>query len=161
MAEFSQPIFYRYYEHQILKAKDFGFHEDVFLLVFGPNIDDLADPRVEPIGVYHHAGIRQYIWRDAFWSETDWDRRHVQKRVSELIHCTIDETELIRLRCVLELTVLAIKSGAPSPTDGRPPLKDPLSMAIMNIFKIPVDEFLINKNKQKRYCRAVYRINAC
>ena len=158
MPEFGQPTFYRYFEHQVLEAVRFGFHADIYLLVFGPDVDSLADPHVEPVGIYHHAGVRKYIWRDAFWGETDWDRRAASKRVGDLMWGASYD-EMVWLRHVLELMAVAVRSGAPSPTDGRPPLQDPISSAIKSIFKIPIDDFLVAKNKRKRYCRAVYRIN--
>ena len=165
MPEFGQPTFYRYFEHQVLDAARFGLHADIYLLVFGPDTDALSDPNVEPVGIYHHAGVRKYIWRNVFWSETDWDRRAVSARLDVLIRKASFEgseasyEQILWLRHVRELIAVAVRSGAPSPTDGRPPLQDPISSVIKSIFKIPIDDFLVAKNKQKRYCRAVYRIN--
>jgi hypothetical protein len=158
MSELGQPTFYRYYEHQILQASLFDIHVDIYLLVFGPNIDDLSDPSVEPVGIYHQAGIRHYLWRDASWSETDWDRRHIKKRLVELLHKFTDEKEFTRLRRIDELIDLTFKCGAPSPTDSREPLNDPISQIIRNVFKISVGELVMNKAKRKQYCRAIYRI---
>jgi len=158
MAEFGKPTFYRYFEHQILNASLFSLRVDICLLVFGPDQDSLCSPDIEPVGVCHYAGMRQYIWRNAFWGETDWNRRDIRERINKLLR-TADDIEFIRLRHIQELITLTFKSGAPSPTDGRPPLQDRLSIIINSI--MPLDEHLIAKNKKKRYCRAVYYINKC
>ena len=155
MAEFGKPTFYRYVEHQVLDASVFDLRADLHLLVFVP--DDLCGPDIEPVGVYHRAGIRQYLWRNALWSETDWNKRDIRERINNLLRIITDEEELSRLRRIEYLISLSVKSGAPSPTDGRPPLQDRLSQVINSI--IPFDEYLIAKNKKKRYCRAVYYIN--
>jgi len=159
MAEFSQPIFYRYYEHQILKSVDFGFHEDVTLLVFGPNISDLADPNIEPVGVYHYAGIRRYLWRNSFWSETDWDRRRVKERTMELLRIRSSIKESMAHRRILELINVATTCGAPSPTDTQPPLDDTLTRAVKIFLNISINDFVVEANKKKKYCRAIYKIN--
>ena len=158
MSEFGQPSFYRYYEHQELPAT-LGFHTNVVLLVFGPAGDDLVDPNVEPVGIYHYAGTRRYLWRDLCWNEADWNRRIVQDNIAKLIKNCNDQ-ELVSYQKTLALIRLAYRSGAPSPTDDHPPLNDPLSIAMKNIFNISLNDAVVAKNKQKRYCRVIYE-NLC
>ena len=163
MAEFGQPVFYRYYEHQVLKADKFGFRDtidsDVYLIVFGPNIEDISNPDTEPVGVYHYAGIRRYLWRDAFWSETDWSRRRVKERATELLCHRCSKADAISLRRILDLVQMAARCGAPGPTDTHPPLDDAFSQLIKVAFSFSLCDYLVETNKKKKYCRAIYRIN--
>jgi hypothetical protein len=163
MGEFGQPVFYRYYEHQVLKADKFGFRDtigsDVYLIVFGPDVEDIANPDIEPIGVYHYAGIRRYLWRNAYWSETDWSRRRVKEQAAELLRHPGSKEEGVALRRILELIRIASKCGAPSPTDTHPPLDDILTRAIKQAFNFNISQFVVETNKRKKYCRAVYKIN--
>lgn len=162
MAEFGQPVFYRYLEHQVLNADLFGFRDtigsDVFLIVFGPDSDDFTNPDIEPIGVYHYAGIRRYLWRDAYWTELDWSRRGVSERASELLRhpCSIEDA--MAYRRILDLIRLASRCGAPSPTDTQPPLDDILTQAVKLAFNFNINDFVVESNKRKKYCRAVHRI---
>jgi len=162
MGEFGQPVFYRYYEHQVLKADKFGFRDtidsDVYLVVFGPNLEDIANPNIEPIGVYHYAGIRRYLWRNAYWSETDWSRRNVKEQAAELLRHRCSKEDAMALRRILDLVHMASKCGAPSPTDTHPPLEDLFTQIVKNCFNFNVTDYLIDTNKKKKYCRAVYKI---
>jgi len=164
MAEFGQPVFYRYFEHQVLKADTFGFrdtiNQDVYLVVFGPDLDNIANPNVEPIGVYHYAGIRRYLWRDTFWTELDWDRRAISERVSELLCSRCSKEDGLAYRRILDLIHLASRCGAPSPTDTHPPLNDAFSQAVQAAFKFNICDFVVEAKKRKKYCRAMHKINA-
>jgi hypothetical protein len=74
----------------------------------------IEDPASEPIGVYHYAGIRRFIWRDRFFSEYNLDHRPVMERVSELITETIDKATMLNYRKLLDLLKYYGKAPAPN-----------------------------------------------
>ena len=159
MDDMGQLVLYRYFEHRILPKSLYNTHSDIYLLVFGPNPEELCDPSVEPVGIFHQAGIRSYIWRDTFWAETDWHRPYIATRSQELARVAQTEEAYDNYHRIWELTLSAARYGAPSPLDGRPPLQDKITTIMQSMFKIPINEFLVDKNKKKKYCRAIYRIN--
>jgi hypothetical protein len=70
-------------------------------------------PSSEPIGVYHYAGIRRFIWKDKFYSEYNLDYRPIMERVSELITETYDKDSMLNYRKLLDL--LKHYGRAPAP----------------------------------------------
>lgn len=159
MDDMGQLVVYRYIEHRILPKSLFNTHADLCLLVFGPNPEELCDPSIEPVGIFHEAGMRSYIWRDSFWVETDWDRRQTVSTAQQLLINSKTYDEADNYRRIAELAIASPRYGAPSPTDGKPPLKDEITVLIQSILKIPITDMLMDKNRKKKYIRAIYRIN--
>lgn len=73
----------------------------------------IESPASEPIGVYHYAGIRRFMWRDRFFSEYNLDYRPVMDRISELITETTDKTAMLNYRKLLDM--LKHYGRAPAP----------------------------------------------
>lgn len=71
-------------------------------------------PTSEPIGVYHYAGIRRFMWRDRFFSEYNLDPRPVMERVSELITETVDKDTMLNYRKLLDMLKHYRKAPAPN-----------------------------------------------
>lgn len=57
--------------------------EKIFILEFAHG--ELESPGQEPIGVYHYAGIRRYLWREQYWNEYNIDYRYFMDRTKELL----------------------------------------------------------------------------
>lgn len=75
MARLREPDFYEVLWVVEIATTDLGIRPSylgviVYLVEFADG--ELAVPMAEPIGVFGDGkGDRQYIWRDAFWAETD------------------------------------------------------------------------------------------
>jgi hypothetical protein len=96
------PIYTRFYEG--LPVNEFG--DKIFLLVFGGG--DLETPDREPVGVFHYAGIRRYLWRERYWSEYGIDIRYFKDRTKELlVDAKTKEEALLHRKLLGLLTAMA------------------------------------------------------
>ena len=98
-------------------------------------------PSSEPIGVYHYAGIRRFIWRDNFYSEYNLDYRPTMDRISELITETRDKQVMLNYRKLLDLLKHYGKAPAPN-------------------FDSTHDQALSDPERSRqRFVRAIYQID--
>lgn len=100
----------------------------------------LEYPKSEPIGVYHYAGIRRFIWRDKFYTEYALDYRPVMERAAELITEVREVGEVLNYRKLLDF--LKYYGQAPAPN-----------------FDSTYDEILSDPElRLRKYIRAIYEI---
>jgi|3_EtaG_2_1085321.scaffolds.fasta_scaffold01479_5 hypothetical protein len=119
-----------------LPRNEFG--KFICLLVFQDT--DLEDPEQEPIGVYHYAGIRRYLWREQYWNEYNIDVRYFMDRTKELLQIADSKEEAMEHRKLLGM-LLAMRS-----VDGNTPARHESGFGASKI---------VESNK---YYRVVYRI---
>jgi hypothetical protein len=162
---FGRPVFYRYADHVALPSVPFGFQpasvgKYVILLKFSPaDAEMLSDPTTEPVGMYHYAGTRRYVWRELEWGEVDWSRKVVYSLAEERLRGSATREEAALLRKAQELIALC-GAGAPSPTDVQEPLDTPFTRVVSRVFNISLNDFVMESIAGKSYCRAIYRVNS-
>ena len=101
----------------------------------------LDHPNSEPIGVFHYAGIRRFIWKDKFYAEYGLGHRLMMDRAAELITETRDKDEALNYRKLLDF--LKYYGTAPGPN-----------------IDSTYDEILSDpKLGLRKYIRAIYRID--
>jgi hypothetical protein len=74
----------------------------------------LESPKTEPIGVYHYAGIRRFIWKDKYYTEYALDPRPTMERAAELLVETKNVGSAMALRKLLDFLKLYKSSPAPN-----------------------------------------------
>lgn len=100
----------------------------------------LEYPQSEPIGVYHYAGIRRFIWRDKFYTEYALSYRTAMDRAAELISRTEIKADAVQYRKLLDL-LQRYGTGAPPN------------------FNSTYDEVLADPElRLQQYVRAIYEI---
>lgn len=128
-----EPTFFVVQNWATVNTIKFGlpstYGSSVYLIEF--RAKHLECPSSEPIGVYHYAGIRRFIWRDRFWNEVDIDYRDMMKKAATLLTQSHDQSEAMNLRVLLGLLQQYRTISAPLP----------------------------NANEEQVFCRAMYEIN--
>lgn len=112
--------------------------QQLFLVQF--QADGLECPQSEPIGVFHYAGIRRFIWKDKFYTEYALDFRMAMDKTAELIRVTEEKEKALNYRKLLDL--LKDYGFCPAPN-----------------FDSTYDEILADPElKVRKYVRAIYEI---
>ena len=100
----------------------------------------LEHPESEPIGVYHYAGIRRFIWKDKFYAEYGLGHRLMMDCAAKLLMETRDKDEALNYRKLLDF--LKYYGTAPAPN-----------------IDSTYDEILSNSElRVRKYIRAIYEI---
>jgi len=128
-----EPTFFVVQEFAMINVVRFGlpstYGSSVYLIQF--QAKHLEYPASEPIGIYHYAGIRRFIWRDRFWNEVEIDYRDMMQKAAKLLTQPSDQSEAQNLRVLLSLLQLYRTASAP----------------------------LSRPDEEQMYCRAMYEIN--
>lgn len=113
-----EPTFFVVQNFATMNVTKFGlpstYGSSVYLIQF--RAKHLEYPGSEPIGVYHYAGIRRFMWRDRFWNEVEIDYRDMMKKAARLLTQSQNQSEARNLRVLLGLLQLYCTASAPLPS---------------------------------------------
>jgi len=102
-----EPTFFAFVDFSPIRTKLYEglpqneFGSMIYLLEFAQG--DLEVPQQEPIGVYHYAGIRRYLWRDQYWNEYNIDYRYFMDRTKELLQNEESSDRALEYRKLLSM----------------------------------------------------------
>lgn len=133
------PHFYRVIDWVAIESEIYGLPKTSIgsrLYIIAFDVADIANPKVDPIGVFHYAGIRRFLWHEEFWSEYNLDHRAAMDQAALLLRNSRVDEEAIELRKILSFLQRYAASTAPNKDDH-------------------IDN---NESMGKEFCRAMYRI---
>jgi hypothetical protein len=143
--EWGEPSYFAFVDHSPIHTKFYEglpqneFGGTIFLLEFAEG--DLNTPVKEPIGVYHYAGIRRYLWRENYWNEYNIDTRYFMDRTKELLQNETDPTKALEYRKLLGM------------------LQSYASAAVIYPQRLGSLLWKPKKRKARHYWRVVYKIS--
>lgn len=143
MAIWGDPNYFMLLDFAVIDTKLFdlptaSIGEYLYLVQF--QAAGLEHPESEPIGVFHYAGIRRFIWKDKFYAEYNLAYRPAMDRAAELITETRDKDEALNYRKLLDFLKFYRREPAPN-------------------IDSTYDEILSNPElRLQKYIRAIYEI---
>lgn len=119
MGEWGEPSYFAFVDYSPiytdlydgLPRNEFG--KTIYLLEF--TVANLDAPSSEPIGVYHYAGIRRYLWREKYWNEYNIDFRYFMDRTKELLQSESNSDKALEYRKLLGMLQNYASSGVTHP----------------------------------------------
>lgn len=122
------PNYYVLLDYFALDAEQFQIPsscgENFFLILF--QAGGIESPESEPICVYHYAGMRRFLWRDAFYSEYPLDYRDAMTRAMQLMRHEPSLDKALGYRKVLDwLRVYGLSQAPPVEGNTDTMLTDP------------------------------------
>ena len=149
MSEFGNPTFYGYTRHVCILPSEIGSGlpvKEIVLLEF--ELTDLSNPKVEPVCIYHQAGIRRYLWRDTYWAEID---------ILRDLHDTITLPAHRDLSSADEISDMQDLIGRAASRDSKVPLPTDVYTPNENAMHFTLYRGMVKYSHTTTYVRSIYR----